>query len=566
MNAIVSKYTLCLILILLTLCGSSYSQDKDRISNWEEDLDYMVERLEVMHPNVYANISQEDLHKQVEVIKSRIPEMADTELVMAIHELIALIQDMHTGVALWEGMETDLVKSLKLYPLVFYKFEDGIYIASADEKYKGIVGKKVINFNNLTAKETLSRTLKIINGDNYWGKLEFSFFYLSFADGLEYVGVENATKELKLGLQSIDGSEFSYTLEPLSFPEAFMTVYLGGMGREGESIVFMNSESDKPLPLYLSNPNDAYWYSFIPEEKAMYVCLLSMQPKSPGDFDRFYAELLQEIDEKKVEKLILDVRNNDGGDHFELPLMKGVIGRSHLDKPDKLFVIQGRATGSASQHFVTQFSMYTNAAFIGENTGGKPNHYGAQRSFKLPHSQLPIRSSIIFHQDETEWNTENTAEPDFYALLSSDDFRNNVDPALELIFNYDNIEGLPEQFVKQLGNAYTEGTFADVKEAYTRFFKEHSAAGLNKEALLFGFNAWLQTNKSTMEDYTQLSHFQVEELPSSYNAWYFLAVRLQNSGDIEGAIKCLRKSLDIFPGNVHAERRLKLIQFEKTWH
>jgi tetratricopeptide (TPR) repeat protein len=69
-----------------------------------------------------------------------------------------------------------------------------------------------------------------------------------------------------------------------------------------------------------------------------------------------------------------------------------------------------------------------------------------------------------------------------------------------------------------------------------------------------------------MDDYTQLSHFQVEELPDSYNAWYFLAVRLQNSNDIEGAIKCLRKSLDIFPGNVHAERLLKLIQFKKKWH
>ncbi len=124
MKAIVSQYVLCSVLLLLILSSPSYSQDNDRISNWEEDLDYLVERLEVMHPNVYANISKEDLHRQVEVIKSRIPGMADTELVIAIHELIALIQDMHTGVALWEGMETDLVKSLKFYPLVFYKFED----------------------------------------------------------------------------------------------------------------------------------------------------------------------------------------------------------------------------------------------------------------------------------------------------------------------------------------------------------------------------------------------------------------------------------------------------------
>ena len=49
----------------------------------------------------------------------------------------------------------------------------------------------------------------------------------------------------------------------------------------------------------------------------------------------------------------------------------------------KFVVIIGRRTFSAAQNLATRLDLKTNAVFVGEATGSKPNHYGETHVARL---------------------------------------------------------------------------------------------------------------------------------------------------------------------------------------
>ena len=64
----------------------------------------------------------------------------------------------------------------------------------------------------------------------------------------------------------------------------------------------------------------------------------------------------------------------------------------------------------------------TNAVFVGEETGGKPNHFGEVKSFQLPSSKLPVSYSTKYFKRTDE--NMNTITPDVKIELSFSDLKN----------------------------------------------------------------------------------------------------------------------------------------------
>lgn len=558
-----------MFLILLTLniliINNLYGQHVVKSKYWLEDIDYMVGRLEAQHPNLYANVSKNKFLKDAEELKSKVTKLTDNQIVFGIHKLLATLKDAHTGIAPWESKDPKVLSYYKMYPVLFYQFSDGIFIKAVSEKYKSILGYKVLKFGKLDSKELLKRLMKLTNGDNYNGRLALCDLYFSLAGALDYCGVGLVNNRLTLTLLNNEGKKINYTVEPMEFFDVIKLIISSRNQNKSKGIYYLNSMSNKPLPLYLSNTGENYWYKYIKEQKTMFVYLKTMQPKSPGDFERFYKEVLKEFDKTGAKNLVLDIRNNGGGDHFELPLLKGVIARPKLDKSDKLFIIIGRITCSASQHFATQFDIYTNATFIGENTGGRPNHYGAQRFFLLPNSKLPVRVSQIYHQDTTEWDMADCTRPDFYVHLSSEDYRNNEDPALDFIYKFEKVKKVKKEFKDKLSIAYQKGGYDALEKEYYIFKNDKKYSNVNKGMLINDFLYWLLPNKKSIEDYKKFLTLFTKECPDWTESWYALARRNELAGNINEAEKLYKKSLKVFSGNTLAERRLRLMLFKKAY-
>jgi hypothetical protein len=96
-------------------------------------------------------------------------------------------------------------------------------------------------------------------------------------------------------------------------------------------------------------------------------------------------------------------------------------------------VIIGRETFSAAQNTVNLLEAYTNATFVGEPTGSRPNFVGESTYIVMPYSKLRVYCSSRYWQHVVSTDRRNWVPPQIAAELSSEDFLDNRDPCLEAI-------------------------------------------------------------------------------------------------------------------------------------
>jgi argininosuccinate synthase len=95
-----------------------YGQDT-HVVRWDDDIDYLIEHLKIMHPNLYANISRETFLDYAAQLKQRIPTSTDVEMIFGIQELVARIRNTHTfcGPLLYMNFLEALKKQFRYYPV-----------------------------------------------------------------------------------------------------------------------------------------------------------------------------------------------------------------------------------------------------------------------------------------------------------------------------------------------------------------------------------------------------------------------------------------------------------------
>jgi hypothetical protein len=96
-------------------------------------------------------------------------------------------------------------------------------------------------------------------------------------------------------------------------------------------------------------------------------------------------------------------------------------------------VIIGRMTLSAATNFVTELEQSLHPIFVGEPTGEPPNVYGDTRPIILPNSKIQADVSSIYWQKSTADDTRLAIVPSLSTPLSSVDYFNGRDPALEAV-------------------------------------------------------------------------------------------------------------------------------------
>ncbi|MBI1277819.1 MAG: hypothetical protein GC179_06800 [Anaerolineaceae bacterium] len=136
-----------------------------------------------------------------------------------------------------------------------------------------------------------------------------------------------------------------------------------------------------------------------------------------------------------IDRTIVDVRHNTGGDnHFYPPLLHLLQQNETLNRPEKLYVIIGRMTLSAAVNFVTELEQSVHPIFVGEPTGEPPNLYADARPIILPHSKIQVDVSSHYIQKSAADDTRLAITPAISISLSSSDYFNGYDLALETIF------------------------------------------------------------------------------------------------------------------------------------
>ncbi len=180
---------------------------------------------------------------------------------------------------------------------------------------------------------------------------------------------------------------------------------------------------------------DPYWYKLLPEQNTIYIQFNVVAQKNEQSLKDFNIEVQREITKNEVQNLILDLRHNHGGNGAILPpMIKTVINFEAMNPKGSVFIIAGRETFSAAQNLLTDITKYTNAIVVGEPSGSKPNFIGEAGWFKLPNSGLMGLISSQYHQTSKAEDHRKWIAPHIPIDMSSTDYFNGTDKALNTIF------------------------------------------------------------------------------------------------------------------------------------
>jgi hypothetical protein len=390
-------------------------------ADWKEDMKYLVDALEARHPNPWHAASRESF---VATLGAPYPEgLAPDELAEArgarVAQALASIGEAHTRLVPQAEFDRVLPVGLSRGSGGFYVVAVGVARDEADSSPSeySLLGGRVVSVNGVPAAEAFASLAPFCSAENALALLDqeamlFQHRGILAAAGLVQRGAASALVEVERG-----GERIARAL-------AFASRSGGELAALAYKDVFEYSGVEPPLA---AGRGDPYWHAMIPGTGAMllqYNQCANMKDKS---FKDYCAELFEDIRTLAPERLIIDLRNNGGGDsnlftREFLPRIKA----SRLNEKGRLYALIGPRVMSSGVFAAVELRTQARAILVGEGTGEGSTHYGYTGYFSLPRSGLAIMHStrlwkLVPGDDSSEMTPDIMVPKDLEAMLAGRD-------------------------------------------------------------------------------------------------------------------------------------------------
>lgn len=529
------------LLLLVSLITISVCQAQPNISaqQWQEDLAYLQNLIDTDYHGLYNRISKEHFHKSVAALHSDIPHMSENDIIIGFARLIALFRIGHSGISLSTAMHGEELKTgFHNLPLNFYLFKDGLYIQAATDNYAEAAGTRVLKIGNLTVDKAIAAIRPLVSIENEQFFKAYGISLLASPEVLQSLEIASKGEHIPL-LLSKNGREFE-----MKFPVNEKHHVPAEYGMVEAAAGWTSSRQAGAAPLWLRNLQQPYSFEYLQHEKALYVRQNQIRNGHRETIHQFYQRVFEFTENNEVDKLILDLRQNSGGNNYlNKPAILGLI-KSKLNKKGQLFTIIGRRTFSAAQNLVNELEQYTETTFIGEPTAENVNFWGDVNIETLPNSGLPVRLSFMWWQDLDPRDQRLATEPEISVEPSFSDYHTNYDPVLAAVLAYK----VPDnQLIKGLKELYTENKYEKAEEAVRAFIEmaenKHLMKQVESSLNDMGYE-FLNQNTDTS---TAILDLNTRLFPESANAWDSLGESYLNANKFDTAIACYNKAITLDP-------------------
>ena len=438
---------------------------------FQKDLLLYSKTFELSHPYYADKKHVRELKKETKKLYKDFAEIDDIKTFRCgLQALTSHLNDGHSQVA--SGLSQELI-----YPIyIMFDTKDSGYLLAVEDDYKEALGKRITMVNGNPISDLMARGQKLISGDNEIFKNSQLSQQLQLKDFWEMCGYYD--DEIVL----IFEDNTSVTI-PASTGK--------GLGIEQLDMVFDSPTVLKEVP---------FCYEVFDSLSICYLqfnmCYDSLNYSQLGQrFDDFVEEMMAEIEDKSIQTLVVDVRNNGGGnsglcdlllsyltDYDKMKNMGCKVRMSELllkhqpnlsglelndgtkpdfgymfdyweikrenpeeaasahrinHDPDKIFkgnviFISGRSTFSSAGLLLTLARDNNIGTIIGETSGHRPSHYGDVLRFNLPNTDTNATVSCrYFTRPDKKLNSEIELVPD--VVLNLSDYTMEKDPAWEWI-------------------------------------------------------------------------------------------------------------------------------------
>lgn len=539
---------LSLLLLASLLLSCTYAQTNVTAADWQADLRFLQQTVHKDYPFLFKKTTAKDFDAAVEELHQAIPQLQPHEILAGFARIVSSFQYGHTDIS-WRQSPV----KYHIVPLNLYWFSDGVYVEGARKDHAAALGAKVVAVEGLTVEKALAAVRPLVPAEN---DQYFKAYGLDMLLVPEALHAQKVTKTLQSSITlklERDGKTFEKTFPAV---EVFRLPRRYGFITPGDDWASVRDAAQTPH--YLKNLDKIYYYEYLPESKTVYVRHSQIQDDPSEAIPAFYEKVFDFIEKNDVERLVLDVRLNGGGNNYKnKPIVTGVV-RSKINEPGKFFVIIGRRTFSACQNLVNELSNYTNAVFVGEPTAENVNFYGDNRRVELPKTKIPVFLSFAWWQDKPQWENADWLAPHLAVDMSFDDYRSNRDPVLDAALQFSGDDFVLDP-MGHLTNLFMAGEIDKLKTEAMRLVKDPRYHFVNFEGEInqAGYNLLGQNRTKEAVFVFQLN---AELFPNSANAWDSLAESHWRAGEKDKAVEYYNKAIKMDPDGATGDNARQMLK------
>lgn len=406
-----------------------------REEGWGLDLDVLSAEVKrkAVHPFVTrerdqvewgAQLTEREFDDAVLGLRARVGQLSDAQLGVEIQRLLRRVGDGHTGSFAEDGRAA-LPMNL---PILTFDFEEGTYVIAATKPFAALLGSKVVEIDGRTLQEIRTAIADLISRDNEQWIRAVMPYRLRNTSLLHALGLVGRADQVTLELVDEHGEARSVEV---SATERDANIW--NMLRAPPDWVTFSERFGAATPLYLRQMGDYYWFEYLEGQKTLYFQYNKVLNKEGAESLEDFARRLDTfIRQNEVEKLIVDLRWNNGGNTFlNEPVLHSLLRNPKLATPGSLILITGRRTFSAAMSAAAYFERHLKPIVVGEPTGGRPNSAGDETWETLPYSGISFNVSDIFWQTGWPYDARPWIPPHVVLPPRFEDYRAGRDPALE---------------------------------------------------------------------------------------------------------------------------------------
>lgn len=366
------------ILAAAILAGQSLPAGLDA-AKWREDLRYFAKELPKRHKNAYHATPKEQFDRAVAELDAAIPSLKDHQIIVTLQQIAAAVGDGHTSVR--------MPPSFKRYPIGLYWFGRELRIIGAQKEYQHVLGARVVRIGDMAIDEVRTRVATCfpsVANENEWYEMSTSPEFIARPEVLHALGVVKELERAPFTLEDDAGKQSVVEIGAVAVPPAVNGV-----------VNLQLQSAARTEPLFRQKPVEPFWFTYLADSNTTYAYWRSYN--SLGNHAR---ALFASVDSHPTSRLVIDLRQNGGGDFFEgrEQMVNAVKKRPGVNQKGRLFVVVGRRTFSAAMVNAIDFRKETNAILVGEPIGERPNSYAENDSMTLPNSRLVVSYSTRYYQ------------------------------------------------------------------------------------------------------------------------------------------------------------------------
>jgi hypothetical protein len=377
----------------------------------EADLQHLVQQITTRHPNPYYLTPKAAFDREVADLAVRLPSLAPHAILVGFARIAALVGDGHTRVT--------IPAAGGVLPIEIEWLDDAWRVVRTTAAHQPMLGAKITRLDDLDVDAAYQRAVtRVPRHESEGFSRAFAARLLTNADVLDALGISTVRGRVLVTGATDAGEPRSAVIAagPRPAPDEWVD----------------------PAPPPLARQRDlrqaAFAWRRMPGTSTAYVAFNSYQvDRSRGAFGDVVKRLFGEMDAAKIDRLVLDLRWNGGGDFTRgrQYVLAEIRKRDRWLKPGALYVLAGRRTFSAAMVNTVDLKLAAGAILVGEPTGARPNSYSETGFFSLPHTGVQGTVSIcrydIWPEDVPGVPPDRSIPPTWA------DYRDGRDAALEWI-------------------------------------------------------------------------------------------------------------------------------------